>query len=64
MASTGVMTMKYTIRDIEEGDHVRDAIDGELKKVVQIESTTIFLSDGGCMGADDVIDLLLPSEVE
>lgn len=55
---------------IEIGDYVRDPMDGSLRHVIDIEdwdgkdcNKTLILADGGCMGYDEPIDVLLESEV-
>lgn len=51
------------ITDIRVGDYVRK--DGHLVRVEELSAETIYTSDGGCMGADELGegDLLLESEV-
>lgn len=56
--------MNFSINDIDVGDYVVDKVDGNPHKVIRIEGSTIFIDDGGCLGVDDVADVLLPSEVE
>ena len=48
----------------EVGDYVRK--DGEIVQVTSIEGTTLYTSDGGCIGEGELgpDDVLLPSEVE
>ena len=56
--------MTQDIDDVQEGDRILDAADGEWHGVTRIERETgsIFLSSGGVMGVDDIADLVLPSE--
>ena len=44
------------------GDTVRDPMDRSLRKVVRIEDGTLYMADGGLMGADEVREVWLESE--
>ena len=50
--------------EVCEGDWVRDPMDGELRQVDYIIDTTLYLTDGGVMGKEEVNEVLLPSEVD
>jgi hypothetical protein len=47
---------------LEAGDFVRRADDGLLYRVEEIDGEDIFLDGGGCIGADQVAEVLLESE--
>lgn len=50
---------------IEIGDYVRDPLDDNtLRQVIDIDGNTLYMDDGGVMGADEAEEVLLPSEVE
>lgn len=49
---------------VEPGDRVRDPIDHEWRTVATIEGTTVFMTDGGCMGLHEcaATEIRLPDE--
>jgi len=58
-----------SIESLEEGDFVRDPMDGEVREVTLISrdtptTGTVQLRDGGYMSLEDCWDVFLPSEVE
>lgn len=47
---------------INPGDRVVDPLDGDIRVVDYVSGMTVFLTDGGAMGADEIERVYLPSE--
>ena len=49
-------------RTVCVGDTVVDPLDGARREVIRIEDETLFMADGGCMGINEVTEIILESE--
>ena len=47
---------------IEPGDRVIDPLDGDVRTVDYISGYTAYMTDGGCMGTDEIDHVYLPGE--
>ena len=46
------------------GDNVKDPMDGEIRKVIRIDDSTVYMADGGCMSIAECIGhIILDSEL-
>ncbi len=61
-------------KGLQHGDFVRDPLstvyneftgmdEYELRQIDRIEGSTVFMTDGGCMGADEIREVYLESEI-
>lgn len=48
---------------IEDWDFVKDPMDGSIRQVATVVGDTLYMVDGGVMGADEVTEILLESEM-
>jgi len=48
---------------IEDWDFVKDPMDGSVRQVASNVEGTLYMVDGGVMGADEVTEVILESEM-
>ncbi len=48
--------------NLQLDDRILDPIDGKWRTVQRVENTTVYMTDGGCMGTQECWDVLLPGE--
>jgi hypothetical protein len=56
-------TITATGQSVCIGDNVKDPMDGEVRKVIRIDGSTVYMADGGCMSIAECIGhIILDSE--
>ena len=61
-----MFTSKKTGKSIDIGDRILDPLDNERRTVSHFskDGQSVFMEDGGVMGIDECIDILLPGEID
>jgi hypothetical protein len=54
----------FKTQQVCPGDFVADPMDGNsLREVMEVDGSSVYMTDGGVMGLDEIEHVYLPSEV-